>query len=442
MHIVSRFHRLLLLGITLLWVLGGCGSSGGSNGSGTSEPPAPAPGTTIGVKDEIGFLQSYMRDWYLWYARLPSPDTSAMTSVDQALDALRVPEDRYSFVESAQVFTAFFGEGKTVGFGIGLSIVGDALYVRLVQPNSNAAAQGLARGDRILSINREAVSTLIAENRLDAAIGPAVAGLSADLSILRGAVSLERTVVKTEYALRYVLAPTVIQNGDRRTGYLYFSSFGTPGREEWRQALAALLDQGIVDLVVDLRDNGGGLLSVAGDVASSLAPTQAAGQLAFQLQFNDKHGSSNQTFNLNTDALAGRIERLAWITGPRSCSASEALIAALLPYRSAARAGAVTCGKPVGFTPPEYNGKVFNIVSFRSSNRDGFGDYYNGLSPECPVGIEDLSTPLGDSNEAYLKAALQQLASGSCAASTTKAAAAIPQHPVPTQGLGRMSHLH
>ena len=75
-------------------VLGGfgCGDDGGT---------ARSSGAPVDRASEIKFLGDYMRDWYLWYARLPALDVSGAASVDAALDALRVPEDRYSFIESA-----------------------------------------------------------------------------------------------------------------------------------------------------------------------------------------------------------------------------------------------------------------------------------------------------------------------------------------------------
>lgn len=397
-------------------------------------------GSSSVVKSEVEYLRSYMNDWYLWYSQMPSADLTQAATVDQALDALRAPQDRYSFIESAAVFSAFFDEGRTVGFGVGLTVQGDSLFVRVVQPNSQAAAQGVLRGDRIVSINGELVSTLIAEQRLDAAIGPAVVGLSADLTVQRAGSTINRTLTKTEYSLKYILSATVFMNGHRKTGYVYFTSFGTPGRDEWRAALTSMINQGVTDLVVDLRDNGGGFLSIANDMASSLAPAQVGGQLAFQLLFNNRHSSSNQQFVLSNDPLAGNIERLAWITSARTCSASEALMAALMPYRAAARVGSTTCGKPVGFTPPEFNGKVYNVVSFTSSNRDGFSDYYSGLAADCAVSTDDLSHELGDPAELNLQTALQRLATGNCPAVATKSTGAV--YTPLGRGMTRMSGLH
>ena len=432
LHAVSTRGLALAVAFGLMFAVSACGSSDGATPAATSPTVSNAPGssssglTTNSTIADINFLVSYMQDWYLWYDRLPNIDIRPYKTPEEALAALKVSEDRYSFIDNAASFQAFFDEGKTVGFGIGLSVISNTLFVRVVQPNSNAASQGILRGDQILSIDDVPVSTLIAENRLDAAIGPTTVGYSARFRIQRAAAVSDLTLAKSEYSLKYILAPTVVDNGGRKTGYLYFSSFGQPARDEWNTAINSLLANGAVDLVVDLRDNGGGLLSLASELGASLAPQSTAGSLAFQLEFNNRHASSNSRYNFPSDLNAGRFERLAWITSPRTCSASEAMIAALLPYRTASRIGETSCGKPVGFTHHRSsNGKVYSIVSFKSSNRDGFSDYYGGLTADCGSTSTDLSRPLGDPLEPRLATALQKLSTGICPATAASAEKSI-----------------
>lgn len=445
---ISRFNprfgrlRRALLTMLLTSVTAGSLTGCGADSSGAGANPFGLGGNS-NSDPEVNFLVTYMKDWYLWYNRIPNVDTTSFKTPQEALTALKVSEDRYSFIDSAATFNAFFDEGKSVGFGIGLSLQGNDLFVRVVQPNSGAAAQGILRGDQILSINDELVATLIAENRLDAAIGPTVVGFVGRLKIQRGAAPLDITLTKSEYSLKYVIAPTVLSNAGRTTGYLYFTSFGEIGNTEWRAALTDFAAAGVTDLVVDLRDNGGGLLSVANQMASSLVPAGQAGGLTYRLEFNDRHSRSNQDFNLVSDGFAGRFERLAWITSPRTCSASEALITGLAPYRKAFSVGEATCGKPVGFTPPQFQGKVYSIVSFKSTNRDGFSDYFNGLPADCAVTANDFARPLGDPLESRLAAALALMAGGGCPLAT-KSAGGAPSQPiseVPASGLTTMTGL-
>ncbi len=411
MTTTSRVAAALLLSG---W-LAGCG--GGSSGADGDAPPNGSAGT---ADTDAAYLYQYMKDWYLWYQQMPTVDPGVYPTDRALLDAVRVPQDWYSYIESAQVYHAFYDEARAVGYGFGYSVAGDAMWIRYVQPASNAGSSGLQRGDQVLAINGQTIAALQAGGGIDAALGPAQEGLTAALTVQRGAATIDLRLTKTSYAVRSVLDQRVIETPSGRVGYLNFMSFTSPAQTEWQAALRGLLDQGVSDLIVDLRENGGGRLAVASALASSLAPDDSAGQIAIQLRFNDRHGGSNQSFRFASDPSAGRVRRLVWITSPRTCSASESLMAALRPLRSAWSVGEATCGKPVGFTPPEHNGKVYNIVSFQLANGAGLTDYFSGLSPDCAAS-EDWSKPTGDPTEPKLAAALRWLQDGGCPAPATGA---------------------
>jgi carboxyl-terminal processing protease len=403
-------------------------------GGGDSAPIASPPTAA----DEVRFVTDYLRDWYLWYGQLPAIDPSAWSTPEQALAALKVPQDRYSYVDSAATFDAFFDEGRALGFGFAYALVAGDMWIRYVQPQSSAQAAGLRRGDRIVAIDGTPMATLVASNRVDAALGPATEGFSAHFDLLRNAAPLSVTVTKGWYTVASVLHARLIDRPGGKVGYLAFLSFTEPSRTEWLAALMRLQQEGARDIVVDLRDNGGGRLTVANLVASSLLPAGLAGVAGTTLQFNDRHSGSNLTYSLTPVEGVDPVRRLIWITSARTCSASESLMTSLRPYLWAAVVGETTCGKPVGFTPPVFNGKVYSIVTFRTSNRDGFSDYFAGLAPDCTVG-EDYSRPYGDPAEPKLAAALQWLDGAGCPLARAKS---VPQHPAPMpRGIGGVHDL-
>ncbi len=380
----------------LTTVLAACG--GGESGSPT--PPAPGP-----VAADVAYLSTYMRDWYLWRDRMPSPDLASFPDARAALKALTVPEDRYSYIDDAQVFNDFFDEGRTLGFGIGYLVRGEEVWLRLVQPNSPAAAAGLRRGDRILAIDGTPSETLIAENRLDAAFGPAQVGHRASFRIARAGQPQTIEVVKQNYAIDSVLAAGMLAGTERPTGYVNLYAFNTPARAAWSQALARLLAAGARDIVVDLRENSGGLLHLANEIASSLAPADAPGKLFVRSEYNSGHSTVDTQYRFFAPTGLGRFERVTWLTSERTCSAAESLIVGLRPYRHSVSIGATTCGKPVGFNPEQRDGKVYSIVTFRLVNSAGETDYYTGLAPTCALD-DDLQTPFGDPTDPLIAAAL------------------------------------
>jgi hypothetical protein len=88
----------------------GCGGS-----SGSSDNLAAPPATSCSVLEQNEIILEVMQDIYLWVDRMPDADPAAYSSPNAFLDALRVPEDRFSFLTSAAADQAFFGDGQFAG---------------------------------------------------------------------------------------------------------------------------------------------------------------------------------------------------------------------------------------------------------------------------------------------------------------------------------------
>lgn len=380
-------------------------------------PGATQTGNGAQAKSSVEYLIDYMRDWYLWYAKLPQDiDPASYPSPADALAALRVPEDRFSYIDDATTYDAFFESGRTVGFGIVYGLESSRLVLRVVQPASPAGRAGLRRADRVVSIDGTSVATLLAQNGLDTAFGASEPGVTVRFGIERNGVASEIAVTKDWYDLSYVLDYRTIDVGGRTVGYVSLFAFADPAPQAWRSAIGALAAAGASDLVVDLRDNGGGRLQAAAEIGSALGNGPLAGLTMATLEFNDRHPEANRSIAFVDDGFAGRFDRIIWLTSSSTCSASEALMVGLQSFRTATRIGTMTCGKPVGFTPPTYAGLVYSIVSFRSVNADGFGQYDAGLAPDCAVS-DPVNHALGDPAEPLLAAAIGYLGGAGCPAS-------------------------
>lgn len=362
-----------------------------------------------------------MRDRYLWSDQVPAVDLSSLGTAEATLDALRArPIDRYSYVEPRAVAEAFFDQGQTVGLGIGYATIDtNEVVLRFVQPASPAAAAGLARGDRIVAIDGRPVGELISAGTLGNAFGEPKAGVTVTLRVERLAGPTDVPVTKAVYAYQSVQSERVIANGARRVGYLYFSSFVEPARDAWPQALARLAANGAQDLVIDLRDNGGGRLGVAAAIAGTLAPSGAVGQPFWHVRFNAKHSASNYSVAVGANPDNFAFDRIVMLTSGTTCSASELLAFGLWPYRGVETIGTATCGKPVGFLPrPVGADKLLNAVTFGGANRDAQATYFDGLPPRCTA-ADDRRKPLGDPDDPLVAAALVWLRDGRCPAGDT-----------------------
>ncbi|MCX7231725.1 MAG: S41 family peptidase [Burkholderiales bacterium] len=407
-----------LLGAVLAAVLAsGCGSSGGSGdaGGGTAQPAELT---------EVGWVRSVMKSVYLYADRVPAADLTGLETASQALEALRVnPPDRFSYVEKRTTYDGFFDEGTSVGLGIGLRIEAGAVVLRFVLPDSPADRAGLRRGDRIVSIGGVDIATLVAAGTVTAALGPSEAGFVVRLGWRRDATLTEADISKASYTVSPILASRVIERGGARIGYVALYTFTETARPAWDAAIAALREAGARSLVVDLRENGGGRLYVAADIAGSLAPRSAVGQTFTELRHNAANLASDLSIPMPSRPGTGAFEQVAWLVSDITCSASESLIVGLRPFRDDPLIGTPTCGKPVGFEPQVRGDVVLSAVSFIGRNRDGLSDWFDGLPPTCTVSAEPY-LPFGDEADPRLAEALQRLGSGACSATAQAAQAA------------------
>jgi carboxyl-terminal processing protease len=394
----------------------GCSSSGAVNGflSGIE--------LLLGFSNEVEEVRAYMQDWYWWRDQAPQADVSSLETAEQALEALRYQaKDRYSYVEKASTYNAFFRSGTSVAFGIAYRPDPSSLVIRLIQANSPAAAAGLKRGDQITAIDAVSISQLTADMTLSAAFGASSVGVTRTFTVISpGSAARDVTIVKGEFALQHVLANQVSTPARANAGYLYLGAFTDQTNRQWRDALAPMVSNGVQRYVVDLRYNGGGTLSSALQVATSLAPQSADNQLFSKLSYNRFHSRSNYDFRFSAAERLANAIRIAFIVDAGTCSASEALIQGLKPFAEVALIGNTTCGKPVGFTPQLIadGEKVLNAVDFELANANGETDYFNGLTPTCRA-TDDLSKALGDPTEAMHAAALYWLDNGVCQVSAS-----------------------
>jgi carboxyl-terminal processing protease len=415
----GRFHRLLLaLASGSLLLASGCGSSNSDN-TGTD-----ADCSLTGRNQQIIDL---FRSWYYWYPSVPANlSSSAYSDPADLVSAIRQQQaaDRFSFVITHTASQAFFGAGQYVGYGFAFRFTANnELELTRVFAGSAADKGGLARGDRITTIDGVSVASLAASGQLGTALNADVAGHT----IAVGYVDTSGASRQTSLSAGTVTRPNVDQvsvltAGNRRVGYFFFDSFIDLSNAQLDAAFARFAASSVDDLVIDERYNGGGELSVAQHLASLIAGNDYIGQRVVRLTFNDKHSDSNQSVPFERVSSPLNLKRVFFITTGGSASASEVMINALRPYIEVVTVGDTTFGKPVGeniFTICDYD--IFPIT-FKLENASGFGDYFDGFTPTCPAD-DDVTRALGDPEEASLASALHFARTGSCGSGHAASAA-------------------
>ncbi len=416
----------------LAFTLAACGGGGGSD-------TAPAAATGCSTGELNSWLSGYMDEWYFWRGASPKPAPDSVTPLASYFPALLYrsgaapwPADRWSFTETTASFNLLFGEGQSLGYGVsvaGLEVAGkpdQPLYVRYVEPLSPAAAAGVQRGDRVLSINGVASSELIARNDF-AALTATAEGQTLVLALQRAGVGSTTTLTARVYGLTPVSRDTVVTTpGGRALGYVVVKDMISQVTAPLDSAFARFRAAGVQGVVLDLRYNGGGLVSVGATLGSYLGGTRADGRVFASLLYNSRRaGTNNSSYRFTAPAAAVNAPRVWVLTGPRTCSASELVVNGL---RGAGLevvvVGDTSCGKPVGFLPTSQCGTTFNAVNFEAVNDRGEGRYVDGFAPQCKV-AEDFGKALGDTAEPLLAAALRHADTGACPAPAAGLAQAL-----------------
>jgi hypothetical protein len=390
------------------------------------------------VAEQNAWLVSYMDSWYFWYALSPRPSAAGYTTVDSYFQALlytgsdvRFPRDRWSGSESTETYNRFFGDGATLGYGLavtGVEAAGDAtrpLYIRYVEPGSPADAQGVRRGDLVQAVNGRSAASLVAGGDYSV-LTPAAAGDVLTLALRRGGVDRTVSLSAAIYNLNPVQGAAVQTTaGGRKLGVVTVTQMLSQALTPLDSAFAGFKSAGVDDLVLDLRYNGGGLVSVGATLASYVAGQRGAGLSYATLLFNDKRASaSNVSYPFSDLGAALGLPRVFALVGPRTCSASEQVINGLRGAGIQVVAiGATTCGKPVGFQPTSNCGRTYSVVNFESVNKLGQGRYFDGLTASCPV-AEDFTAAQNGAEDPLLNAARRYADSGQCPASAGQAQAA------------------
>src|SRR5689334_18708422 len=359
---------------------------------------------------------NYARDIYLWHNNIPGTfnahNFSDPNGVMQGIRAFstepgfNLPVDRWSF---AMLKREWDNLSSGVGGDFGMNIfflTNTDLRVSYVEPESPAGRAGIRRSWHIKQINGNPnVNATNADGIVRAVYNSTIGSF---LFERPNATDTTITLQASSYKEHPLLFDSVYTTGAGKTGYFVFNSFlgdTVEIKNEFTRIFNKFSSEQVHDLVVDLRYNGGGYVSVQNLLANYLAPAAADHNVMLTEEFNDRYTSFNATQNFTKKGTLD-LNRIFFIVSQNTASASELLINSLMPYMDVHLIGpSGTHGKPVGFYPIEVFDWYIFPVSFRTVNKNGEGNYFNGLSlsHQEPDGLDK---DWGDLNEGCLNAVL------------------------------------
>ena len=338
----------------------------------------------------------------------------------------------YSYIERYDNSTRAYSFDPTYGFDFMFDYVDDYsadLYARVlfVLPDSPAQKAGLKRGDKILKANGTTLTLYNYEDLMyDYMLYPA-SGATLKVS-LSGGKTLSMT--SAEIPFTPIVCHKTLDRSGKKVGYLMFNAFESgyaadgssyEYEDQLEDIFSTFKSEGIRELVLDLRYNGGGYLSTAQLLGSLITPADKLGSVMAKLIYNDDITNNYSEEYLGSpirfnSAMAGKtvgLQKIYVLATDMSASASEEIINALRGIDvQVIHIGTTTEGKNVGM---DYFGETFGAyyyemwpVTFISANAKGFYQYENGFDPqyEYDEWVDDTWYELGDEREVLLSMAL------------------------------------
>jgi carboxyl-terminal processing protease len=401
-----------------------------------------APVAECSIEGQKQFVLDNMRAWYFWNDLLPADvDISQFATPEDLLaflttfspdltpdDGIDNPVDRFSFINTAAADQAFFGEGRFEGFGFSSRFVAENdLRLTRVFFDSPANRAGLARGQQIVALNGRTIAEVQAAEGVNAVF---------DLSPLEftmrpvggnpdGSDDFTTTIAQDIVTIDPVPQARIITDpaGVRPpVGYMELATFISTADAEMDTVFADFRAQGVNDVILDLRYNGGGLVSTSELLGDFLGGDVAENLVYSKTVFNELRAAANNTtefFERRGNSMS--LVRLVVIASGSTASASELVINGMGPHVEVTIIGNDTFGKPVGQVGLEFCEKILRPTAFQTLNANDFGDYFFGLPADCAA-PDDLNVAVGADNDPNVEAALTYLDTGGCPAASVPSA--------------------
>lgn len=345
------------------------------------------PFGTLNFEDFLKFRVGVAALDRLYYEEIESE-----TLVDGALlGATYSTEDPYTVYMTEDEAESFMESVESDDYsGVGLYITpsedGQGITVISALANSPAEEMGIVSGDKILEVDGETVTGKNLQQVANEMKG--AEGTKVTLKILKKStgktvdIVLKRAQIKRETVTSKML--------DENNAYIQITQFGVNTASEFIEHFNTLVGDGMKRLVIDLRNNPGGYMEIAVEIADAFIEE---GEIVYTM---DKNGTKNSHM-----AREGKTELpIVILINEGSASASEILVGALCDHNLAKTVGEKTFGKGVTQIPYQlWDGSVIKITNSRYYTPKGVCIDHEGIVPDVEVKMsEEEYLNIGESN--------------------------------------------
>lgn len=418
------------------------------------------------------WIYGNMKQYYLWNDKLRTSPDYSLTPGNFFKSILYTKEDRFSWIQDnyEELLNSLNGvASQEIGFEYMFwgSPTDNRVYIEVLYPKTgtDATQKGIVRGDFITSVNGQAITT------------------SNYQTILKGSTSYTFNVCKNLGSWKFGTPTTItvnpsinytedpiylaktIKTDNGYAGYLGYNFFANDNgddthlyNKEMVSAFNKFIDDGITNLVLDLRYNSGGSVYSALVLASALVKSRSTAEVFAAYTYNSEltaylqkeYGPSSSYFKENfiddfsgkdnkkisIPKLGDKLNHIYILTGEYTASASELIINGLKPFVNITLIGDTTYGKNVGSISLYEEGSKTNKwgmqpIITKIWNSKGESDYTKGFAPNYLTddyydqsGYPRILKPLGDTDEHLLSIALGHI-NGIITKSSARSAAAF-----------------
>ena len=329
------------------------------------------------IESELNKYKSIIDKYYLGEVDEEKLKEGAIKGYIEGLD------DPYTEYISKEDMQDFMDDttGNFVGIGIYMVKDTETNKIMVLAPIKNSPAEkaGILPGDLIISV--DGVEYSADDMSVAAAKIKGEEGTTVKLEILRGTETLNFELKRENIKVNPVEGK-VLEN---KIGYIEFSSFDEGTAEDFKAKYEELEKQGIKSLIIDLRNNGGGLVDEALKIADYIADKGSVLLYEVDKNNNEKVAKSENDPIINMPIVI--------LTNENTASSSEILAGALRDLGKAKTCGTTTYGKGVIqqlLTLPDGSGIKITSEEYLTPNRTKINKV--GIEPDEKVELPDTVT--------------------------------------------------
>ncbi|MCH4072806.1 S41 family peptidase [Pseudoramibacter sp.] len=312
--------------------------------------------------------------------------------------------DKYSIYYDKKEYNKLNEEISGSYYGIGVVLSEDEqknAYVASVMKNSPADKAGIKSGDIIKSIDGK-IYLKKGASAVAKKVRSKTSSSYVNLTILRNNQEKTFKIRRTSVQNATVASQTFERNG-KKIGYIYITEFAKNTDKEFETQLALLKKQKIKGLIIDLRENGGGIVDTSVNICD---------QLISKGNVVTTKGRNGNDEDYQATSKAQVKLPMAILVNQHTASASEILTGAMQDYKKATIIGTQTFGKGIvqGVTSLQ-DGTGYQLTIAQYYTPKGRNINKKGITPDIIVSQDNISTNYLTQNDLQFEKAIEVLTS-------------------------------